>query len=221
MSSARRAITALAIAVVLAIAGLLLVALTDDREVAFTLGVRPTAVAAVLEPGRQVCQRPIDAAGDARHVRVRIGTNGAPGPRLGVRARAAGGGSASGVVPAGYGDLSSPRAHLDRELRDGDRIEVCLANLGKRRVTVYGGPAQAARPSAAYEGGRRLATDIALVFEREHDRSALALVPAALERSVLFKPGWLDQRLLGAVILAFMVGVPLLLAGALRAALRG
>ena len=83
-----------------ALAGLVVVAITDDRELAFTLGVRPTQVAAVVEPGKRACQRPIDVAADARSVRFQVGTFRSPGPQLAVDAGAPAGGARPASCPA-------------------------------------------------------------------------------------------------------------------------
>jgi hypothetical protein len=218
MSRARPAVLAFAAAVACALAGLVAVSATDDRDLAFTLGVRPTAVAAVVAPGERACQRPVDVAADARSVRFKVGTFGTPGPPLEVAVRAAAGPRAAGSVGAGYGDVTWQRARLDRELHEGERVEVCVRNRGERRAALYGGPALAARTSSAYVAGRAQATDIALVFERGESRSAFTLVPAALEHAALFRPGWLGVWLLWAAGFVLAVLVPLLLAAALRSA---
>ena len=75
----------------------------------------------------------------------------------------------------------------------------------------------AARTSSAYVDGRRVPTDIALIFERDHARSALALVPTAFERAALFKPPWMGTWLVWALAAAVLLAVPLLIAAALRA----
>ena len=137
MSSARSGVIAFALVAAAALAGLVVVAITDDRELAFTLGVRPTQVAAVVEPGKRACQRPLDVSADARSVRFQVGTYGKPGPELAVEA-GAGAQRAAGVVPAGYGDVTWQQVNLDRELRDGERIELCITNRGDRRVALYG-----------------------------------------------------------------------------------
>jgi hypothetical protein len=217
MSSARPGVIAFAVVAAAAVAGLAVVAITDDRELAFTLGVRPTQVAAVIEPGKRACQRPIDVSADARSVRFQVGTFREAGPELAVDA-GAGTRRAAGVVPGGYGDVTWQQVRLDRELRDGERIELCVTNRGNRRVALYGGPALAARTSSAYVDRRRIPTDIALIFERDHARSALALVPTAFERAALFKPPWMGTWIVWALAIAVLIAVPLLVAGALKAA---
>jgi hypothetical protein len=216
MSSARPGVIVFAVVAVAALAGLAVVAITDDRGLAFTLGVRPTQVAAVVEPGKRACQRPLDVSADARSVRFQVGTFRRSGPELAVDA-GAGTRRATGVVPGGYGDVTWQQVALDREVRNGERIELCVTNRGVRRVALYGGPALAARTSSAYVDGRRIPTDIALIFERDHPRSAAALVPTAFERAALFKPAWMGTWLVWALAIAVLFAVPFLVAAALRA----
>jgi hypothetical protein len=217
-SAAKGGIVALAILVVGAVAALFVVALTDDRELAFTLGVQPSQTAVVVAPGERACQRPIDTSAAARQVSFKTGTFRRPGPALAVEARSAGGEPARGTVPAGYGDLTWQTVALDRPVPEGRRIELCIANRGERAVALFGAPAQAARTSSAYEGGRELPTDIALVFERGSGRSALALIPTIFERAALWHPGWAGEWLFWVLAIAALFAVPLLLAGALKAA---
>jgi hypothetical protein len=220
MSRTRAAIAAFAIVVVCALAGVVAVALTDDRDLAFTLGVRPSQAAVVLEPGERACQRPIDTSAEARSVIFKAGTFRRPGPGLGVEAKTAGGARATGAVPGGYADLSWQTARLDRPIPAGRRIEVCIVNRGDRRVALFGGPALAARTSAVHVGKRALPTDIALVFDRGDGRSALALIPTAFERASLWHPGWAGEWLFWVLLGALIAGVPLLLAAGLACALR-
>jgi len=221
MSRAGAGTAAFAIVVLCAVTGLVAVALLDERDIAFTPGVRPTQVAVVLDPGERACQRPIDAAADARGVRFQVGTFGAPGPALAVQAGPpAGRERVTVLVPAGYADVTWQRASLGRGVFEGERIELCVLNRGDRRVALYGGPAQAARTSSAYAGDRRLTTDIALVFERARARSAVALVPTAFERATLWHPGWVGAWLFWLLLGALIAGIPLLLAAALARAFR-
>jgi hypothetical protein len=84
-------------------------------------------------------------------------------------------------------------------------------------VALFGGPALAARTSAAHLNGRELPTDIALVFERDDSRSALSLLATAFERASLWHPGWAGEWIFWVLLVAVVAGVPVLLAAALRA----
>ncbi len=178
--------------------------------------MRPTAVAALVEPGKRACQRPVDVSAAARSVSFKVGTFGVPGPQLDVDVVTGAERRAAGVVPAGYGDVTWQRARLDRELREGERVAVCISNRGRRRVALYGGPAQAARTSSAYLGARMLPADLALVFERDDGEAAIGLVPAAFERAALWHPGWTGPWVFWVLLGGLVVGVPVLLGAALR-----
>ena len=217
MSNARSGVIVFAVVAAAMLVCLAVVAITDDRELAFTLGVRPTQVAAVVEPGKRACQRPLDVSADARRLRFQVGTFHKPGPELTVDA-GAGTQRAAGVVPGGYGDVTWQRVDLDRELREGERIELCVTNRGNRRAALYGGPALAARTSSAYVDGRRVPADIALIFERDHGSSAFALIPTAFERAALFHPSWFGPWTVWALAGLVLLAVPWLLIGALRMA---
>jgi hypothetical protein len=216
MSSTRSGVIVFAVVAVAALVGLAAVALTDDRELAFTLGVRPTQVAALVEPGKRACQRPLDVSADARSVRFQVGTFRRAGPPLTVDA-GSGIQRATGPLPGGYGDVTWQEVRLNRELREGERVEVCVTNRGNRRAALYGGPALAARTSSAYVDGRRVPTDIALIFERDEPSSVLSFVPTAVERAALFRPTWMGTWLVWVLAAAVLFAVPLLVAAALRA----
>ncbi|HZO59469.1 MAG TPA: hypothetical protein VFB51_07250 [Solirubrobacterales bacterium] len=219
MPSARSGIVALAAVAACAVVGLLAVALTDDRDLAFTLGVQASQPAAVIGRGDAACQFPIDASAKARSVKVKVGTYRRPGPPLEFRVSTSGE-PAAGALPAGYRDLTWQEVRLDREVAD-ERIAVCVLNRGDRRVALFGGPALAARASAAYVNRREQPTDIAMVFERGDSRSALSLLPTAFERAALWHPGWAGEWLFWVLLAAVVAGIPVLLAAALARAFRG
>lgn len=217
MPDARRpAVIAFAAVFVLGVVGLLAVAALDERRLAFTLGVQPAQVAAVLQPGVTACQGPIDVPADARTVRFEVGTFGAPGPRLQVFTRTAGGITGRASVPAGYADRATVAASPGGIVA-GRRIALCVRNAGRRQVSLWGGVAGAARTSTARLDGRDAATDLALVFERSESRSMLAALGDAFERAALFHPSWVSAGLLWVLAALLVLGLPVALLMALRA----
>jgi hypothetical protein len=224
MRSGRLAFAAVAGAGMLA---LLLTSVADRRDLAFTLGVQPAEVAAVLMPGHEVCQRPIDTSADAARVRFRVGTYGRPGPPLevspivehrsssevviaGFRKSRVGGGYASGAT------LAAPVSNV----KEGDRLRLCVRNAGREKVALYGNGPAAARTSAAFLDGKQLNTDLTLVFERSSRRSMLATFPDMFERAALWHPGWVGAWTFWVLLAFVLVGVPLLLWRALAASER-
>lgn len=195
----------------LAVFALIATMATDERGLAFTLGVRPTQVATVLKAGDEACQRPIDVSADADAVEFQVGTFRRPGPPLDVAVREASGPLGTAHVPGGYPDNSRQRVRVG-EIKSGERIAVCIHNLGRSRLALYGGPFQAARTSALFLDGKPQASDVTLIFHREPSQSMLSLLPDVFERASLFHPGWVGAWLFWLLAAAVAFGVPVLLA---------
>lgn len=209
----RRTWSATFVAVVAAgLAGLLLTAVIEQRDLAFTLGVQPAQVAAVLKPGDQVCQRPLYASAEAADVRFKVGTYGRPGGPLDVTTRSLPNGSVvnTGAVSGGYADNSTLRAPV-AGVKEGEVISLCLLNRGSRRLALYGGAPQAARTSAAFVNGKNANTDLTLIFERSHSRSMLSALPDVFRHAALWHPGWVGAWTFWVLLVVMATGVPLLL----------
>ena len=212
-----RRVIALAAIAVLAIAGLGLVMSRDKRVLAFTLGVRATNVAAVVKPGEEACQRPIDASASASSVELQIGTFHRPGPPLELSVHTAGGPAGKGALRGGYPDNSRPRVNV-AGIKEGERFFVCVRNAGQRRVALYGGAPGAARNSAVFLEGKEQPADLTLIFHRDEPRSVLSLLPTVFDRATLFTAAWIGPWLLWLMAAAVVIAVPLLLALALASA---
>jgi hypothetical protein len=196
-----------------AVVALVVVMATDKRDLAFTLGVRPTQVATVLRSGNQACQRPIDVSSDADSVEFQIGTFRRPGEPIEVTVRNASGPVGSARLPGGYPDNSRQRVRVG-EIAEGDRIAVCLRNLGRSRSALYGGPFQSARTSALFLEGKPQPADLTLIFHRQ-SRSMISTLSDVFERAALFHAGWVGAWLFWLLTPVVAFGVPVLLALAL------
>ena len=226
MRSAPAIVVALAAAVVVALAA---VALTSEREQAFTLGVvRSTTVK--VKHGQAVCQAPISVPPDAAFDAVTVGatTRARRGAQLELTVRAADAGdpTRAGAVLA-RGALVSGVAGEDplRTVRvghvDADRtVAVCLTNRSRRPALLYGNGDAAARASSAYAGGEPTGSDLALEFQRAEPRTLAALLPAMFDRAALFRAGWVGAWTYWVLALLCVLAVPLLLVRALRSAVR-
>jgi hypothetical protein len=192
---------------------LLVTSAADERQTAFTLGVRPAEVAAVLGPGRQACQTPVAVAERFAAVRFQVGTFFRPGPELAVSVRSARGGTAltGGRLRAGYRDNSQPIVRLGGGVAKGRRVAVCIRNIDGHRAALYGGVDAAARHSTAIANGSPLHADLMLLFLRARSRSALSLIPTIFERASLFHPGWVGPWTFWLLLALLTLGVPLLL----------
>src|SRR5919112_2583529 len=127
---------------------------------------------------------------------------------------------ASGAIAGGYPDVARrpvTRVRLDRTVRARQKISVCVENRGPGRIGVYGDADLAARTSTAVKDGRPLRRDVSLVFERA-PRSVASEVPAALQRAALFRFPGLGAWAYVALGVLLVVGGPLLLIRAVRAA---
>jgi len=85
-------------------------------------------------------------------------------------------------------------------------------------VALYGGPPWQSPSTAAVQGGHALDGDVRLLFHRSEPRSALALLPDIIERATIFRPEAVGEWLLWLVLGGVLVGIPGLLALALRRA---
>jgi hypothetical protein len=204
---------------------LIAVAVVKRTSTAFTLGVVSTAPVVTLQAGQEACQLPIDvpSGGSFDRVAFRLGTFGAAhGPRLQVAVRdLAGTALARGTLSAGYPDITTrpvERVRLNRKVEPG-RISVCLIDLERRKVAVYGGADAAARTSTAFVDGQPVSSDLELVFERD-GRSLAALVPDMFRRAALFGFSWEGAWMYWLLGLAVLVCGPLLLWRALESAAR-
>jgi hypothetical protein len=200
------------------LAVLIAVALTDKRDEAFTLGVRPAGVAAQLRPGDRACQERIEVPEDFSSVELQIGTYRRPGVPLEVSVlerSAAGPELGRGSLHGGYPDVSRARIGVG-DVDAGRQIAVCVENGGERRVALYGNSGAAAPFSTLRVRGRTVDNDLTLVFHRSEQRSLIAALPDMFSRASLFKAGWVGAWTFWLLGLAAVGLVPLVLALALR-----
>src|SRR3954452_6432950 len=209
------------------VVGLALVAVTMRTRLAFTLGVTAGGVAAGLAPRHEACQTPVaipDADAAFERVVVTLGTYGRPGPPVEITVAPVRGGAAlaQGRLPGGYPDVDrSPRHAVEvGKVTTQAPVRVCVRNLGDHKVAVYGNGPLASRTSSATLDGRPLNSDLSLTFELDGSPSLASLVPAIFNRASLFRAGWVGAWTYVVLALAMLLGVPLLVAAALRAAAR-
>jgi hypothetical protein len=203
--------------VAIAAGALLVVAATDERELAFTLGVVPGMVAVELAPGEETCQAPVDVAERFEAVRLKLGTSSGPGSPLVVSVRdvASGATLGAGRLAGGYPDNTRPDVTVGSVPARSRPVAVCVRNAGRRDAALYGGPDIAARASTASGGRAATQVDIGLVFLRERPASALALVPDAFGRAALFRPRWVGAWTFWALAAGVVLLSPALLARAI------
>jgi hypothetical protein len=200
--------------------GLAVFTFAQGRTLAFTLGVPKGAPVAPLRPNDVVCQGPLAVPDDAAAfdgVAFQTGTYRRPGPPLEVTVEPATGGRpiARGALAAGYRDVSVSSVEVGH-VATRSPIRVCVRNRGVVPAGIYGAADAASRTSTASLNGQPLNADVSLVFEREHARSLASLVPAMLDRAALFRASWLGGWAYALLALVVVLGIPALLALALR-----
>jgi hypothetical protein len=187
--------------VALALVALVVAAALDDREVAFETGLPAFDLVGNIGPGNEICAEDVVAPASFQRVRFLIGGGGVAQPlRVVVTDEVTGRRVAEGRFPGGQsfrgGNIEVPVG----DVPEGGRLDVCVINEGTAEQRFYGSPPNrdATRPPA-----------LAVVFISEPAPSMLSLVPEAVERSALFKPGWYGAwttwALLGAVLLVAVV----------------
>lgn len=199
---------------------LVLAGLAIERRDAFTLGVSPLAPALTLDRGGEACQGPIDVPEPFARVRLwAAGAASATRPPLEVRVvRAAGAGPlGSGRVGRG-GRPPGPATVAVGRVPAGQSVQVCARNRGGTQLVLYGSNSLGSRSSNTTIAGEPIEVDLALVFERPQPEPLLAALPRMVERAALFHGGFAGPWLYWILLAAVVIGLPLLLARAVRAA---
>jgi hypothetical protein len=211
----RRAIAAFLVTLAVGVAFVVWRAASNDLDVAFTNGPGPTPIAAVILPHAEICQTPIEVLADTGGVTFWVRGQ-RPGTPFDVTVRdLAGRPLRRDRVVAGAGAPALQTARF-APVRRGTTIALCIRNGGRRLVYPSGGEQEP--DSGTVEGRHRSGADLALVFAREHPRSALSLVPTIFRRAALFRFGWLGAWAYWAIAALVLLAVPALCALALRRA---
>ena len=217
-----RAVRAALAAFLAGLLGLLVVAVTDKRHLAFSLAVRPSQPGILLQPHQFVCQRGIDVEQPFDSVSLLLATYFQPGPRLAlsVTEDRTGRRLATGVLPDGYPDSKTSVAKLSGTVRAGVGATLCIRNTGTRKVAMFSGPDSDNAPSTAAIDRRRIEYDLLVDFVRSKPRSTLASIPEVFRRAALFHPGWVGVWTFWVLAGLLLFGVPVVLARALVSAER-
>ena len=205
----------------LGLAGLVLAAAVNRRDLAFTNGVPIVRVAAVLQPAETICQTNVEVRERFTALELVPRWLKAPGPplRVTVADRGSGARLADIAVPRGYPDNRPLRLAVKPPAR-GSRIDICVLNRGDVRLGLEGGKAESAPDSPlTINAERDEYSALSLRFVRE-PRSVLSQVPTMFERAALFRPSWTGAWTFWLLAIAVGIGVPALLARALAIAER-
>ena len=212
----RSAIAAMLAIVLGGVFVLVLIAAGDERERAFRLPAGDGQPVAKLAPGDTACQRPLTSEGDFRSVVFTAGA--ARRTRLTVRAIPLDAGRRPPALEQAElaPGKSAERVRFDRTVRREERFALCVRNSGRGLAALYGAQARPDDVSALTGDGTRDNADIGLLFLREQPRSVLSDLPEMFERAALFRPGFIGAWTFWLLFLGVVIGVPALLAAALR-----
>ena len=222
---------------------LLLLGASRESDRTQTLGVAVVGPVADLRAGQQACQTPVGVAETFDRITFNPGSVRRRTPAMVVTVRRAEGGRVlgSGRLRAGFDRTRAQTVRVGK-VRAGEVVALCFRNLGPAPAAVFGDEpsgkfctavnegdqlAQAAgcrpgagRPtittSAALKDGRELDGDLAAVLVREEPRSMLSRLPDAFGYASLWRPGFVGPWLYWVLLAAVALGVPALLARALR-----
>jgi hypothetical protein len=218
----RRGWLAVLVFAALGAVGLAVVAIATTTTEAFTIGVLSTEPSATIKAGQTACQKPIAVppGGSFDRVDFEVGTYHRAGPAIDVTVAPLTGSSPvrHGVLPKGYPDVAFQQRHVVEVGRvPGDTVvEVCFHDRGPRPIALFGGNDGSATQSTGYINGRPIGFDFDLVFRRQA-KSFATLLPDIARRAARFRPPWVTPGLFYALVVLLLVGVPILLARAVRA----
>lgn len=169
-----------------------------------------------LRGGQEACFP--DAVMDPRseQARFRIGTLGRPGVPLRLSITAPGYRVAR-AIPGTYADNELLRVAVRPPAR-ATAVEVCLANAGRRRVSVYASNDRTEAPYETLVDGRPAPADPQWAFFERRPVSIADRLPVVADRLGAFRPWWVAPWLLWPLGVLVVVGVPL---AALVAVARG
>jgi hypothetical protein len=218
----RRTLAAV-VAGVAALALLVVLAATQESRLVYTIGAAPAGPVAQPGPGEEACQAPIAPPAEPfDRVVVSLGTFGRPGEPVEVLIRSRSQEVlARGRLDGGYPDIAAQPEHAVPVPRTtlNEATEVCVRNVGARKVAVYGSVGLAHRGSVGRLEERTVG-DIALRLERSEPRSLLAALPDVFDHAATFKAGWVGAWTFWLLAAVVLLAVPLLVARALAGALR-
>ena len=201
----------------------LLAAATDERHLAFSLGVRPSEPGVEALPGQEACQRDVDVEEPFDALTILPAAFFHPVPRLAVRVvdRASGARVAGALLGDGHPENKPTTIRLDRKVPRGARVDVCFRNVGAWKLAFFSGPGSDNEPSFGTLDGRYIRSDILIDFVRSRPRTTLAMIPDIFRRATLFHPRWVGAWTFWLLSAVLVLLVPLALAAAARAAARG
>jgi len=199
--------------------GLVILAAADRRG--FRLGLNTESVV-MVEPGEEACRtliRPLQAGADQVNFWARGANVDGSAPPITLRVRKGRQSQLLAIarLPA---ERAGPRhAALRGSVAGARKVAACFTNDGAVSLALTPRPGTPTRVVPARLRERTDNVDVALELVRAPERSLLSEVPDMFERASLFRPGWMGAWTFWLLLAAVAIGVPSLLARALREAL--
>ncbi|MEA2375943.1 MAG: hypothetical protein QOD53_2406 [Thermoleophilaceae bacterium] len=175
-----------------------------------------TTTTVVLPAGHEACRgslEPREAGLNA--LRVEVDTAGHPGPPLELalyRRDPRPTIVARGRIDSGY-RTGVAEGSIRGSATGARTLRVCVRNVGRHPVAIT--PPRGASSRRVVAKGRTSSRKMSLTLLRKPDATLLSLMPDALRRAELFRPGWLHTWAYWVLAVSLVILVPGLLAVAL------
>ena len=196
---------------------LLVIALADRRG--YRLSVHSDSQVLVA-PGQERCSsliRPPGAGADRVRFWVRA-SGGGPVPPIVVFVRRS---RTAQTLADGSVDAGPPGARtvgLRGSVAGSRKVVACFLNAGARPAILTPAPGTPTRVTVERSDALADYGDIGLQLHRSDNRSLLGLLPDVFDRASLFRPGWVGGWTYWLLLVALVIGAPVLLSRALASA---
>ena len=196
---------------------LVAIALADRRG--FRLRV-PSDSQVLVRPGQERCSgiiRPPGAGAD--RVRFWARASGAgPTPPIVVFVRRSRTAQTLADGTTEGGPPGSRTVRLRGSVAGSRKVVACFLNAGAVPAVLLPPPGTPTRVTVERSDALAEYADVGLELDRSDNRSLLALLPDVFDRASLFRPGWVGAWTYWLLLVALVIGVPVLLSRALTSA---
>jgi hypothetical protein len=204
---------------VLAAGFVLLVAIAVADRRGFRVRV-PSDSQVLVAPGQERCSgiiRPPGAGADRVRFWARVSGAG-PTPPIVVFVRRSRTAQTLADGTTEGGPAGSRTVRLRGSVAGSRKVVACFLNAGAVPAVLLPPPGTPTRVTVERSDALADYADVGLDLDRSDNRSLLALLPDVFERASLFRPGWVGAWTYWLLLVALVIGVPVLLSRALASA---